>query len=518
MRFKNYIKAGFPILWIKTSEEQRALLDCVSQIRRESTQYKFYSWDVVDGVRERKLFTGDLTADKAIEGTENAPMAPLKWLEDNSEVNSIMFLLDYHAFLDKEFQDSTVLKRKLRNVYDRFKAEGMSLVIIANSDDIPLELEKQITLIDYDLPNKDELKLLLRDLCVALDREYPDDDSMVISAAQGLTLIEAENAFALSYQETRTFDADIILREKATIVKKSGALTVVSTRCSVDEIGSMEMLKAWLSTRSECFTDEAKQFGIKPPRALLLAGDPGCGKSLAVKAIAAIWNRILLRMDIGDLLGGIVGESEAKTKRVLAMAEAMAPCVLWWDEMEKLFAGSKSDQGSHEVSRHILQIILTWMQERTADVFIAATANALKSLPPELLRRFDAKFWVSLPDDTQRKEILSIHLKKVDRSIDMFTDHIPALVEACDGFSGAEIETWVGESLVHAFHAQHEDLQIEDLLETVTAIAPMSVISSEDLIESRRWAMTHGIRSASITHMEPTTAPARAMRRRVISQ
>jgi len=158
------------------------------------------------------------------------------------------------------------------------------------------------------------------------------------------------------------------------------------------------------------------------------------------------------------------------------------------------------------------------MQERTADVFIAATANALKSLPPELLRRFDAKFWVSLPDDTQRKEILSIHLKKVDRSIDMFTDHIPALVEACDGFSGAEIETWVGESLVHAFHAQHEDLQIDDLLETATSIAPMSVISSEDLIESRRWAMSHGIRSASITHMEPSTAPARAMRRRVISQ
>jgi SpoVK/Ycf46/Vps4 family AAA+-type ATPase len=514
MRFKNYVKAGYPILWVCTHEESRFLLDSITQMRREGN-YKLMTWDVVGGLSERKLFNGSLTLESPIEGTDNAPMAPIQWLQDEATADTIVFALDFHAFLNKEFQDSTVLKRKLKNVHDTFKAEGKTLVIVSSEREIPAELDKMITLIDFDLPTKGELKDLLRDLCLALNAQYPSDDTAIISAAQGLTVIEAENAFSLSHQETRSFNPDIILREKAAIVKKSGALTVVQNTCTIEDVGSMEILKAYLSARVECNSEEAKQFGIKPAKGILIAGDPGCGKSLAVKAIATIWNRILLRMDCGDLLGGIVGESEAKTKAVLKLAEAMAPCVLWWDEMEKLFAGSKAGQDSHEVSRHILQIILTWMQERTADVFVAGTANSLMSLPPEMLRRFDAKFWVSLPDDVQRKEILSIHLRKVGRSLSMFEEHTQELIAACDGFSGAEIEIWVGEALVRAWNKNHADLMLEDLMEAVREITPMSVISSEDMAVSRQWAQRHGIKNASIVHMEE--APSRPLRRRVIA-
>jgi ATP-dependent 26S proteasome regulatory subunit len=531
MVFRTYIKAGYPLLWIKSHEEQRVLSECVhlldgievSDSNGNKDTYKMYRWDLADGIRTLNLVNGDIISGDPLENTAIDPLLPLAWLDEQAEDNTILFLNDYHPFLVKEFQDSTLITRKIRNLAGKFKAQGKALVILSAGIAIPMELEKEMTLIDYKLPGRDELKTVLHELCQALETPRPSNDETVIDASQGMTVIEAENAYAAAYQETGEFDTTIILREKATIVRKSGILEVIETQESLDNVGGLENMKEWLRARSECFTKEARDFGIEPPKGMLLIGVPGSGKSLAIKSIASAWHRTCLRLDMGRIFGSYVGESEGNIKEVLDVAAASAPAVLWLDEIEKGLSGNKAGMESHETTRRVFQILLTWMQDRKEDVFIAATANSIKSLPPELLRsgRIDIKFWVDLPDATQRQEIIAIHLRKRGRDIATYQKDIVRLVNACDTFTGAEIETWIKESLVRAFHKRHADLKTEDLLETVGDITPISKLSAQEIEESRRWAADHGIKNASITHdtiaMTPAPTP-RKSRKVEISQ
>lgn len=522
MVFRTYIKAGYSLLWIKSHEEQRVLSECVhlldgidvSDSTGNKDTYKMYRWDVADGIRTLNLVNGDMVSGDPIENTATDPLGPLTWLDEKAADNTILFLGDYHPYLAKEFQDSTLITRKIRNLSAKFKAQGKALVILSAGVTIPMELDKEMTLINYKLPGRDELKNVLRELCLALEAPYPHSDEVVIDASQGMTLIEAENAYAAAYQETGEFDTTIILREKATIVRKSGILEVIETRESLSDVGGLENMKEWLTTRAESFTKEARDFGIEPPKGMLLIGVPGSGKSLAIKSIASAWHRTCLRLDMGRIFGAFVGESENNMKSVLEVASASAPCVLWIDEIEKGLSGNKAGHDSHETTRRVFQILLTWMQDRKEDVFIAATANSVTSLPPELLRsgRIDIKFWVDLPDAVQRQEILAIHLHKRGRDIVSYQKDIVRLVDACNGMTGAEIETWIKGSLVCAFHKKHKDLKTEDLLETVGSITPISRLSANEIEESRRWAAEHGIKNASITHetVAVTTTPRKA--------
>jgi len=515
MSFLTYIKAGYPLLWIKSYEEQRVLTDCARSLsttkttNSEGAEAKYYtlSWDIADGIRPLHVRDGDLIVGEAIEGSATDPVFPLTWLDEKADDSTILFLNDYHPFLIKEYQDSTLIIRKIRNLSAKFKTQGKALVILSAGCTIPMELEKEMTRIDYKLPGHDELKTVLHELCSALETPYPKQDEAILDASLGMTSVEAENAYAAVYQELGHFDPALIVKEKAAIVKKSGLLEVIETTETMADIGGLEVMKGWLTARAECFSDKARRYGVEPPKGMLLIGVPGSGKSLAIKAIASIWNRPCLRLDMGRIFGSLVGESENNMQSVLDVAAACAPAILWLDEIEKGLSGNQPGHESHETTRRVFQLLLTWMQERKADVFLAATANSVSSLPPELLRagRIDAKFWVDLPDAVQRQEILAIHLRKRDRDITNFQDDIVKLVDACDKFTGAEIESWVKEALVRAFHLKHKELQVEDLLETVGDIIPISRLSAEEIERSRRWASEHGVKAASICHLEAVT-------------
>jgi SpoVK/Ycf46/Vps4 family AAA+-type ATPase len=232
-----------------------------------------------------------------------------------------------------------------------------------------------------------------------------------------------------------------------------------------------------------------------------MVGVPGSGKSLTAKACASALGRPLIRLDMGRVYGSFVGESEANMRKCLDIAEAIAPCVLWIDEMEKGLSGNKSGQEGHETTKRVFQELLTWMQDREADVFLVATANSVESLPPELLRagRIDAIFWVDLPDDVQREEILKIHLKKINRDPAMFEKEMPLLVKACDGFTGAEIEVWLQEALNKSFKSKTQ-LLLKDMLSEVSAITPISKLSKVEIERAREWAKNRGCRMASMVH------------------
>jgi SpoVK/Ycf46/Vps4 family AAA+-type ATPase len=330
-----------------------------------------------------------------------------------------------------------------------------------------------------------------------------------------MTSLEAENTYAAVYQESGRFDPALIVKEKAEIVKKSGLLEVVDTTETLNDIGGLENMKEWLVTRAECFSEKARRFGIEPPKGMLLVGVPGSGKSLAIKAISAAWNRPCLRLDMGRIYNSLLGESEHNMEKVLDIASASAPCTLWIDEIEKALSGNKSGQESHETSRKMFQTLLTWMQERKADVFLAATANSVTSLPPELLRagRIDVKFWVDLPDSVQRQEILAIHLRKRGRDIAAYQNDVPRLVAACDTFTGAEIEMWIKEALVHAYHARHDDLMTEDLIATQASVVPISKLAAQDIAQAREWSVAHGILMASASHSTTIIEPVKRSRK-----
>jgi AAA+ superfamily predicted ATPase len=517
MKFLGYVQNGNPILWIKSHERTRVLTECTRDLAAAETtdedgnsdHYRVFGWNVVDGIRPLSISQGSLYQNDPLPESEKDPLYPLTWLDEKTDDNSVLFLNDYHPYLAKEFDGRDQIVCKIRNLYDSFKAKGKTLVIVSASSDIPMELEKEVTYIKYSLPGREELRAVLRDLSTVLNTPYPRDDNPVVDASLGLSLLEAENAYSASWHETGHFNPTLVMNEKARVAEKGDILKVVKVPASVDDIGGNELLKEWLVSRREDFTDRARRFGIKPPRGLLLVGYPGTGKSLSIKAIASAWNRPCFRLDYGNLFGSYVGESEENITEVMEFAAANAPCIIWIDEIEKGAAGNKAGMESHDTTRRTFQILLTSMQEMNEDVFFAATANSVTSLPPELMRagRFSAKFFLDFPDAVQREEILKIHLRKSGRDIARYASDVPQLVAACNTYTGAEIECWVNEGLHRAFSLGHEDLLTEDLLGTVGEILPVAKLSPEDIELTRRWVATHGIKPASRTHDQAVMAP-----------
>jgi SpoVK/Ycf46/Vps4 family AAA+-type ATPase len=510
--FKNYVSAGYPLLWIDTFEEYRAMVVFCNEVAGKG--YSFYSWDRVDGIKKGALTKGVLAFENPAKEPIDDPLLALTWAgtdPDNKEGmpdNSILCLKDFHTYIKKD-----PITRKIRNLIPRFKAKGKVLAIISPMVDIPPEIEKDITVIHFKLPEVDELRIVLKSVCESAadnfdeaKKIYPKEDELILKSALGMTSFEAENAFSVSMVEKKCFNSDIIQREKASIVKKTGLLEVIDTPYSLEDIGGLENLKSWLKAREGCFSDNANKFGIIPPKGLLLVGVPGTGKSLSAKVVARAWSRPCLRLDVGKVFGSYVGESEGNLRRCLAIAEAIAPCVLFIDEFEKFFGGS-DDKGAHETTKRVLAGFLTWMQDKTSDVFIVATANSVDSIPPAMLRggRFDAIFWVDLPDDKQREEILNIHLRKVGRDAKAYSKDMKELSKVSCGFSGAEIEVWVREALVHSYSHGQKELMSENLFEVVKGITPISKLMGSEIQESRDWANERGIKMASISHGEPVT-------------
>lgn len=493
---ENYIRAGYPAIAITTPEEGRALAEC----RRvaNSLQMALATWSLTQGLQV------DGTNQKAV---VQDPVAALQAAAKLQE-NTIYVLLDFHPF----FRSPDVW-RTAKDQFTAQKSRGIVYVFVSVHIELPPELSREIVITDLPLPSRQELEGLLLSVAEAAGAELPEDPIPVVEAALGLTVTEAENAFALSLVAAGTFSAPVVAREKEQLVKKSGVLEIYSPDANMEGIGGLSALKEYLASRVSAYSPEAQEYGLPAPRGVLLVGVPGCGKSLCAKALAAEWQKPLLRLDAGRLFGSLVGESEANTRRALETAEAVAPAVLWLDEVEKGLAGvqssGKTDSG---VTARVFGQFLTWLQEKKAPVFVVATANAVDQLPPEFLRkgRFDETFFVDLPTQEERADIFRVQLAKRRRDPDRFD--IPALVSATENFTGAEIEEVVVSGLFAAWNDGRREIVTEDIVSAAGAITPLAVGMADRIEGLRSWA-EKSARRANGTALTKNARPSRVIRR-----
>lgn len=470
----NYIKAGYPGLYILSHEESRVESELKGAAK--DTKFSLYTWSITRGIF-------DIGKGSAIANTEE-PIEALAQFEKLPQ-KAILICEDMHALLRDQ---NPVLVRRLKEVLQTGKTSNRVLVIVGCVLELPPELEKEMTVVEFGLPDRETLRTIAEGIAKSAEQELNGNTDALLDAASGLTTTEAENAFALSFVESKTFSPEIIAREKASTIKKNGILEIVPTRSQLADIGGLDVLKVWLKQRRHAFTKKAKEYGLPTPKGVLMVGIPGCGKSLTAKATAAILGLPLLKLDAGKLFGSLVGESERNLRTAIQTAEAIAPCVLWLDEMEKGFSGSKSS-GSTDggTSSRVFGSFIQWMQEKTAPVFVVATANDVSQLPPEMLRkgRFDELFFVDLPDHGEREAIWAIQIQKYGRAAKSFD--ITGLANASEGWTGSEIEAVFCESLFAGF----EDNGEPDTLTVTTAgskMVPLSQTMAKELEALRTWA------------------------------
>jgi ATP-dependent 26S proteasome regulatory subunit len=485
------IRARYPLIYIVSWEEQRveAALRAICAGRGK----RMFTWTITQGL---------VASQTAKDNQTRQPLAALDQIEASNEP-AVFLLKDLHAFISDE-----EITRRLRDLTYAIKTSYKTLIILAPTLKLPAALEKEVTVVDYPLPTNDDLDRLLENIIQSvkanpqIDTKLTDDErENLLGAALGLTANEAENVFARSLVEKRRFDVDVILTEKEQIIRKGGTLEYYRVAEGMGDVGGLDVLKEWMRKRTQAFGQRARDFGLPAPKGILLLGVQGCGKSLSAKAVASQWRLPLLRLDVGKIFGGIVGQSEENMRRAIRMAESIAPTILWLDELEKGFAGTQSSGISDGgTTARVFASFITWLQEKTASVFVVATANRIEDLPPELMRkgRFDEIFFVDLPGEEERQEIFEIHIRKRRRDPAKFDLH--ALSAASMGYSGAEIEQAIVSALYDAFDAGR-DITTEDLLANIRASVPLSRTMKEQIDALREWASTRA-RNASTVQAE----------------
>jgi SpoVK/Ycf46/Vps4 family AAA+-type ATPase len=514
-------RARFPILYVESFEEPRVL----AEIRAVATDpllmrtvRPVYIWSSTRG------FVG---LDGAAQKNTADPKAAVEWTLKQDGAG-VFIMLDLHAHLGDERRPADPqLVRLLRDVAAAFQSGSSArvLIVVAPLLRLPQELEKDVTLVDFPLPNEKEIRGVLDAMITANShadsRIKIEVDSLgrerLAKAALGLTLNEATNAFARAMVDDGVLsndDVHVIMDEKKQIVRKAGLLDFVDVTLNLDDVGGLQNLKRWLAKRNNSWLDEAAEYGIPAPKGVLMTGIPGCGKSLTAKAIAAAWELPLLRLDIGKIFAGLVGSSEQNMRSAIRTAEAAAPCVLWLDEIEKGFSGVSGDGGDGGTSSRVFGSFLTWMQEKTAPVFVIATANKVDRLPPEFLRkgRFDEIFFVDLPTSQERREIWSLHLsKRLKRSkagaLEITDQLLRDLTAASEGYAGAEIEQAVVASLFDAY-AERRALVNEDLYRAIGNMVPLSVTQAEQIAAVRGWAADRAVAATATEDLSGYNASA----------
>jgi SpoVK/Ycf46/Vps4 family AAA+-type ATPase len=486
------IRAKYPILYILSWEERR-IEEMLRQVARERRK-NLYGWTIIDGILPLDDYDGP-----PIDPETSHPLRALEHIM-NSREPAIFVLKDFHPYLDEQrsLPEYPKIVRRLRDLTGNLKLSNKTLVILSPVLQFPMELEKDITVLDYALPTPKELEESLERVIKSVHEiggQRPRLDGptreKVLKAVQGLTCTECENVLARSFVESRTLDINIILSEKKQIIRRSKVLEYFDAEEDMTAVGGMPLLKDWLAKRSLAFSERARQFGLPEPRGLLLLGVQGAGKSLVAKAIANQWQLPLLRLDMGSLFSEFVGSSEQNMRTALHLAESIAPCLVWLDELEKGLAGTASSHLSDAgTTARVFGSFLTWMQEKNAAVFVVATANDITILPPEILRkgRFDEIFFIDLPNENERAEIFAIHLARRGRNPLGFD--LQMLSQKSEGFSGAEIEQVVISGLYDAFEAGHE-LTSEDLLANLTNTMPLSRTMEPQVTALRNWARAH---------------------------
>jgi ATP-dependent 26S proteasome regulatory subunit len=503
------IRARYPILYVVTAEEMRIQKLLVEIAARR--QKKVFEWSFSTGIVPAGT---SIQLQKHRSAPTKDPLLALDQVIDQVEP-AIFLFKDFHPFLSRT---NFAIIRKLKEIALQLKNSYKTIVLVSPVLEIPAELEKEITVLNFPLPTLLDLRELL-DRIVEDVRPYKNvrielDDSgreRLLQAALGLTLGEAENVFAkIIVKDERLSGEDVneVFAEKQQIIRKSGLLEYYATDETFSHVGGLAVLKDWLQKRAVAFTDEARAFGLPAPKGVLLLGVQGCGKSLCAKSVSCLWQLPLLRFDMGRMFGSLVGSSEENVRRAIAVAESVAPAILWVDEIDKAFAGSQaSGMTDGGTSARVFGTFLTWLSEKTAPVFVVATANDITQLPAELLRkgRLDEIFFVDLPSTEERTEIFKIHLARRGRDPAPFD--LETLVAASDSFSGAEIEQAVISALYDAFYAA-TDITTDHVLKALRETVPLARTMDEQINRLRNWADGRA-RNASVARAPVATTPHR---------
>jgi ATP-dependent 26S proteasome regulatory subunit len=475
------IQAQYPLIYLVTSEEERAE-QAIASIAKLRPQRRIYIWTVTHGIVEHEQ-PRNVTQHNTV-----SPEAAIEWVIRQREP-SIFIFKDLHPFIE-----APVTTRWLRDAIASFKGTQKTIILMSPLQLVPAELEKEVVVLDFPLPDMTELNQVLdRQLEQNRNRRLTTDGrEKLLKAALGLTRDEAEKVYRkaqVTAGHLSENEVDVVLSEKKQLIRRNGILEYMEEDATIDAVGGLDELKRWLKQRSNAFTERAREYGLPQPKGMLILGVPGCGKSLIAKTTSRLWGLPLLRLDMGRVYdGSMVGRSEANLRNALKTAESISPAILFIDELDKSFAGTAgSGDSDGGTSSRIFGSFLTWMQEKTSPVFVMATANRVERLPGEFLRkgRFDELFFVDLPTTDERKEIFKIHLDKRKRDITRFD--LDQLAKIADGFSGAEIEQALIAAMYDAFAQDREFTQL-DIIAAIKATLPLSRTMTEQVTALRDWA------------------------------
>ncbi|MEM7593212.1 MAG: AAA family ATPase [Cyanobacteria bacterium P01_A01_bin.83] len=484
--FSLLLRACYPLIYLPTKEEERAE-KAIALATEKLANRNLFIWDFVNGYQENPNNAGF--------GRRN-PLQALEFITKMpSKAGGVFILRDFQRFLD-----DTAVSRELRNVARSLKSQPKNIVIIAPQVQIPEELSEVITVVEFALPTAPEIKTEIERLIAVtepnLSEQLLDE---VVRAAQGLSLERIRRVLTRAIATNGKLepdDVELILEEKRQSIRQTQILDYYPATEQISDIGGLDNLKNWLLRRGGAFSEQARAYGLPNPRGLLLVGIQGTGKSLTAKAIAHHWHLPLLRLDVGRLFAGLVGESESRTRQTIELAEALAPCILWIDEIDKGFAGLDGKGDSGTTSR-VFGTFITWLAEKKTPVFVVATANNIRALPPEMLRkgRFDEIFFVGLPNQTEREAIFRVHLAKL-RPHNLGNYDVKRLAYETPDFSGAEIEQTIIEAM-HIGFSQNRDFSTDDILEAASQIVPLAKTAQEQIEFLQQWVAAGKARLAS---------------------
>lgn len=482
-----YLKARFTLIYVVTQEEERVMKEIVGAC--ESANRPAISWDIADGLTPLTESAGRI--DRPVKD----PITLLDTIKGMEE-DMVFVLKDFHSLWEKNPQ----VIRKIKNVGQSLKQTKKTIIITAHTAKIPEELRDQVYIMEFDPPDYQEIKEIVEGFTripnIKVNLTELGKDRLIRSAL-GLTANQAQRVFAKAIVKKGSLDEqdiDLVTREKKVIIRESGALEFFPVTETLNQVGGLDVLKTWLKSRQSCFSQEAQDYGIRPPKGLLLMGIPGTGKSLTAKVIAGLWCQPLIRLDMGAIFGSLVGQSEENIRKALKLAETVSPCILWIDEVEKGLSDTGGDSGT---SARVFGTLLSWMEEKEKPVFVVATANNISRIPPEFSRagRFDEKFFLDLPTAKERKEIFEVHLLKRRPEIDSFD--LDRLSENSEGYVGAEIEQAIESAMIRGFNDGHREFTSEDILKALKEGVPLVESQRENINLLRSWLEEGKVRSAS---------------------
>lgn len=494
------LRARYPLIYLITREEEaveKALQQLPNHTKLKVTP-QILAWDVARGWQDNGQAKGNLM------GAFGRIQQNIQdnHLSQGQEASIIYHLRDIYHFFKNNTPNAPII-RELKNLVKELKYTRQTIIITSHFLELPVELSEEVNIIDFPLPDIEEINQIIETKVnpdfVKLRLEEREN---LVKAFQGLTATKIELILAKAVATKSLIDESdikIVLEEKRQIIRQTQILEFLNTQDSLDNVGGLENLKNWVQIRQASFSSQAKEYGIPTPKGVLLVGIQGTGKSLSAKTIAFEWKFPLLRLDVGRLFGGIVGESESRVRQMIQITEAIAPCVLWIDEVDKAFGNITSGiDGDSGTSRRVFGTIITWMQEKTSPVFIVATANDVKKLPAEFLRkgRFDEIFFLNLPTPREREQIFAVQLQKFRPQTWQKYD-IPILAREANNFNGAEIEQTIIDAMQQAYTVGREFTNA-DIIAAISQTVPLAAIAREQIAELIKWANERGAKSASL--------------------